>query len=286
MELLVYLNGDLIPRSQAKLSPFDHGFLYGYGLFETMRAYGGSIFRLDHHLARLCQSAEVLGIAPKLASFNLRRACYDVLQSNKLVEARLRLTVSAGEGDITPDLATSSGVTVFIVAQKLVPLPAEKYERGFNTILSSSRRNSQSSLSRLKSICYLESILARQEARSAGADEALLLNEQGLVAEGSANNIFLVSSRTLVTPSVESGVLPGITREAILELSQYSGIETVEREVELDELVKAEEAFLTNSILEVMPLTRFEDRPIGSARPGVLTQRLMSAYRELVKKET
>ena len=285
MEELVYLNGDIILHSQAKLSPFDHGFLYGYGLFETMRAYRGSIFRLERHLARLKQSAETLSIAPGLASLDLEKACYEVLQVNKLAEARLRLSVSPGEGDITPNPTTCSGITVFIAARKLEPLSTQSYERGFRTVLSPLRRNSQSPLSRLKSACYLDNVLARQAAKATGADEALLLNDQGTLAEGTSANIFLVNKGTLVTPSIESGVLPGVTREAVLELAHSLGIEAADREVELEELVKAEEAFLTNSIIEIMPLTQFDDRPVGSGKPGALTKRLMAAYTDLVGKE-
>jgi branched-chain amino acid aminotransferase len=286
MEEIVYLNGDLIPRSRVKLSPFDHGFLYGYGLFETMRSYDGSIFRLDRHLARLHHAAETLGIAHKLTAFDVEKACYDVLKANNLAEARLRLTVSAGEGDITPNPDTCSGITIFIVARKLVPLPPESYERGYTAVLSSCRRNSQSPLSMLKSTCYLENVLARQEGVTAGADEALLLNERGFLAEGSTTNIFIAGGEMLITPSTESGALPGITREAVLELAQSTGIMLVVRQVELGELLRADEAFLTNSILEIMPLTRLDDKPIGSGKPGLLTQRLMSTYRELVAKET
>jgi branched-chain amino acid aminotransferase len=285
MEEIIYLNGDFIPRSQAKLSPFDHGLLYGYGLFETMRSYGGSIFRLDRHLARLSHAADTLGIASKLTAFDLEKACYEVLRANNLTEARLRLTVSAGEGDITPNPATCSSITVFIAARKLVPLPPENYERGYTAVLSSWRRNSQSLLSRLKSTCYLENVLARQEAMTAGADEALLLNERGFVVEGSTTNIFIANGEMLVTPSTESGVLPGITREAVLELAESMGIMPVVRQVEMGELLRADEAFLTNSVLEIMPLTRLDDKPIGSGRPGPLTKRLMSAYKELVIKE-
>jgi branched-chain amino acid aminotransferase group I len=285
MEEIIYLNGNLIPRSQAKLSPFDHGFLYGYGLFETMRSYGSTIFRLDRHLARLHHAAGTLGIAHKLTTSDLEKACYDVLKANNLAEARLRLTVTAGEGDIIPNPDTCSDITVFIIARKLVPLPPESYQRGYTAVLSSWRRNSQSPLSRLKSTCYLENVLARQEARAAGADEALLFNERGFLAEGSTTNIFIVSGEMLATPSTESGALPGITREAALELAQSMGIMPVVRQVELGELLKADEAFLTNSILEIMPLTRLDDKPIGSGTPGPVTQQLMSTYKELIAKE-
>jgi branched-chain amino acid aminotransferase len=291
MEEIVYLNGQLVPRSKAKLSPFDHGFLYGYGLFETMRAYNGHIFRLDRHLARLRPSAQSLGLTHNVIATldavkgdqSLETACMETLEANKLKDARLRLTISAGEGNMTPDPGTCSSPTVLVTAQNLVSLPHEKYESGFKAALSSLRRDSQSPLSRLKSTCYMENILARTEAKAAGCDEAILLNERGYVAEGSSTNIFLLSNGELVTPSLESGVLPGITREAVLEIAQASNIKTMERQVELKELTEAEEAFITNSILELIPLTWFDGKPIGSGKAGQLTKKLMAAYKELVK---
>jgi branched-chain amino acid aminotransferase group I len=279
---IIYLNGQLVPRSEAKLSPFDHGFLYGYGLFETMRAYNGHIFRLDRHLTRLRCSAQSLSLANRLAAFDLEDACTRTLGANKLKDARLRLTISAGEGDMTPDPGTYSSPTVLVTAQNLVPLPPEKYKSGFKAALSSLRRNSQSPLSRLKSTCYMENILARMAARAAGCDEAILLDEQGYLAEGSTTNIFLVSKGELITPSLESGVLPGITREAVLEIARTSNIKATERWVQLNELIEAEEAFLTNSILELMPLTWFEGKPIGTGKLGQLTKKLRPAYRKLV----
>jgi branched-chain amino acid aminotransferase len=283
---IIYLNGQLVPRSKAKLSAFDHGFLYGYGLFETMRAYNGHIFRLDRHLARLRCSAQSLGLAHNVvaseAKQSLETACTETLEANKLKDARLRLTVTAGEGSMTPDPGTCSSPTVLVTAQNLVPLPQEKYESGFKAALSSLHRNSQSPLSRLKSTCYMENILARVEAKAVGCDEAILLSERGYLAEGSISNIFLVSKGELATPSLESGALPGITREAVLEIAQASKIKTAERRIELKELIEAEEAFITNSILELMPLTCFDGKPIGAGKVGELTKKMTAAYRELV----
>ncbi len=278
----VYLNGKFMSSSQARLSIFDHGFLYGYGLFETMRAYDRHIFRLDRHLARLHRSAEILGFGHKLAAFDLKAACAEILDANRLKDARIRITVSAGEGDVLPDPSTCGSPTVLISAENLVPPPSEKYLSGFKAVLSSLRRNSQSPLSQLKSLCYVENILARTQARAAGCDEAILLNEQGFVAEGTTTNIFLVSKGELITPSLDSGALPGITREAVLEIAQASGIKVQERRVELKELTEAEEAFVTNSIIELMPLTSFENKPIGTGKPGQLTRKLLAAYRNLV----
>ncbi len=283
MTEIIYFNGHLVPRAEAKLSPFDHGFLYGYGLFETMRAYEGHIFRLDRHLTRLRCSAESLGLRAKLDAFDLENACVETLQANKLKDARLRLTITAGEGDMIPDINTCSNLTVLVAARNFVPLPPERYEQGFKAALSFLRRDSQSPLSRLKCTCYASNILARMEAKAAGCDEAIMLNELGYIAEGSTANIFLVSEGELSTPSLESGILPGITREAVLEIARDLNIKTVERQVELRELSRAEEAFVTNSIIEVMPLTWLNGEPIGTGKPGKLTRNLMAAYKELVK---
>jgi len=287
MTEIIYLNGKLVPRLEAKLSPFDHGFLYGYGLFETMRAYQGHIFRLDSHITRLSRSAESIGLTHSILTTekgkqSLKAACMATLKANELKGARIRLTISAGEGDMTPDPGTCSSPTVLITTRDLVPLPPEKYGAGFKVVLSSLRRNSQSPLSRLKSTCYMENILARMVARTAGCDEAILLNEQGYLAEGSTTNIFLASNNELITPSLESGVLSGITREVVLEMARAANIKTLERQVELKELIEAEEAFITNSILELMPLTSFEGKPIGTGKPGHLTKELMAAFKKLV----
>jgi branched-chain amino acid aminotransferase len=287
MDKIVYLNGRLVPQSEAKLSPFDHGFLYGYGLFETMRAYSGHIFRLDSHLTRLGIAAESIGLThstltTKEGRQSLKAACTATLEANELKDARVRLTVSAGEGDMTPDPRTCSNPTILITARHLDPLPPERYEAGFKATVSSLRCNSQSPLSRLKSTCYIENILARTTAKASGYDEAIFLNEQGHLAEGSTSNVFLVSHGELVTPSLESGVLPGITREVVLEIARTSNIKATERSVDLNELIVGEEVFLTNSILELMPLVSVEGKSIGTGEIGKLTGDLLAAYRKLV----
>jgi branched-chain amino acid aminotransferase group I len=287
MDEIVYINGRLVPQSEARLSPFDHGFLYGYGLFETMRAYNGHVFRLDSHLTRLSCSAESIGLTHSILTTEegkqrLKAACMATLEANELKDARIRLTVSAGEGDMTPDPGTCANPTILITAHKLQPARPEKHEAGFKAAVSSLRRNSQSPLSRLKSTCYMENVLARAAARAAGYDEAILLNQQGYVAEGSTTNIFLASNGELITPSLESGVLPGITREAVLEIAPTASILVTERLVKLEELVEAQEAFLTNSVLELMPLVSVEEKPIGTGKPGKLAKDLLTAYRKLV----
>jgi len=282
LEEIVYLNGSLVPLSQARFSPLDYGFLYGYGLFETMRAYSGRIFRLEKHLARLHRSAKFLGIDLDSVP-NLEKAVYDTLQANNLSDARIRLTISGGEGNTIPDLLARQAPTVLIVARSYSPSSSQVYQQGFKAIVSRIRRNSQSPVSAIKSLNYLDSLLARREAKVAGADEAILLNEQGFLAEASTSNIFLVSGDTLLTPSDDSGILPGITREAVLEIACSSGVKTMVREIALEELHQADEAFLTNSVIEIMPLTQVSGQVIGPGRAGKITQQLMGGYKALVE---
>ena len=281
MSEIVYLNGSLIPRSQARISALDYGFLYGFGLFETMRAYGGQVFRLDSHLNRLARSAEILGLP--IEALDLKGAVMDTIHANKLSDARVRITISIGEGGMVPDPSACTQPTVLILAGHYKPYPKQVYEKGFRAVVSSIRRNSQSPLSRLKSANYLENMLAKQEARAAGVDEAICLNEKGLLAEASMSNIFLVNDGILRTPGVESGILPGITREVVLELASQLDINTFEQDIRLDELFQTQEAFLTNSLMEIMPLTEIDGKPVGSGKPESVTRRLMANYKKLVR---
>jgi len=291
MAEIVYLNGALIPHSQARVSVFDHGFLYGYGLFETMRAYHGKIFLLERHLRRLLSSAEAIGLDSRLVGIDLGKACLDTLAANGLQEARLRLTVSRGEVESFPGDSSNITPTVLVTARRYTPLPAEMYERGFRVGVSSLRQYSRSLLAGIKSASYLLNMLARLEAEAAGLDESLLLNEHGLIIEGSTSNIFFATSGSLVTPSLESGILPGITREVVIELAGGLGISVTGGEVRVDDLKRFGEAFLTNSVMEIMPLVAVRDIAgkvitIGSGKPGEITGRLMAAYREMVARYT
>lgn len=285
MKGIIYINGAMVPREEARISPFDRGFLYGYGLFETMRSYGGQVFRLDRHLARLMRSAERLGIASLLDPAVLERAVQKTLEVNRLHDARIRLSVSAGEGERGLALPESGTLTIVVVAERLVLPPPQVYEKGVSAAIVSVRRNSQSPLSGIKSIAYMDSLLAHSEAVAQGADEAILLNERGLVAECSTSNIFLVVGGRLLTPSAESGILPGITREVVLELADGLSLATAVGEIQLADLLGADEAFLTSSIRELVPITEVDGRPIGSGKPGEVTGRLISAYREQVLRQ-
>ena len=284
MEALAYLNGKMVPLSQARISVLDYGFRFGYGVFGGMRAYKGKVFRLDTKLNRIKESAEKLGIATDVDTY--KAAIMDTIRANNLQEARVILSVSSGEGSASPDPQSCTAPTVVVTATEYTPIPAEMYEKGYRALVASVRRNSQSPASGMKTLNYLESIMARQEARTAGFDEAVQLNEKGKVAEASTGNLFLVKDNILKTPGVDSGIIPGIVREVLLELAPQLNIEAIETDIELDELFSADEAFLTNVLMEVMPLVAVNDRPIGSGKPGDITKQLMTAYRNLALKET
>ena len=272
-----------MPLSEAKISVTDYGFLFGYGLFETLRAYGGNLFRLDDHLNRLNKSAERLAIPVNLV--DLKKAVLETVRRNEFPEARIRLTITIGKGSPAPDPGTCHKPTTLVTAAQYTPYPAEIYEKGFKAITSFVRRNSLSLLPGMKTACFLESLLARQQARVAGADDALLLNDRGQLAEASSCNVFLVIHNTLKTPDPESGILPGITRRVVLELASELGIELIEADIQPEELTTADEAFLTNSLIEVMPLTAIDGKIISSGKPGPVTRKLMTAYKNRVLKE-
>ena len=280
----IFVNGEVVERSTARVSALDRGLLYGYGLFETMRSYGGRVFRLAEHYRRLCDGASRLAMAVPLSLDDVGKAVDAVLVRNDLADAYLRLTVTAGT---PPNAAGPAGdAAAVLVARPLTDYPPDLYRRGMAAVVSPVRRNETSPLCRIKTLNYLDNLLAREDARRRGADEAILLNTRGLVAEGSASNLFLVEGGRLLTPSVESGALPGITRQAALELASAAGLEAVESGVEMQALWDAPEVFLTNSVMEVMPLTMLDGRPVGSGEPGPVTERLGQMYRELVLRDT
>ena len=283
MDNLVYLNGSLVLAAEARIAVLDYGFLYGYGLFETMRAYEGRVFRLDRHLERLARSAETLGIA--VDTLTLPDAITETLAANHLSSARVRLTVSAGEGSPIPDLESCARPTVLIVATGYLALPEETYRRGYRAVTASMRRNHRSPLAGIKSLNFTENLLARQEAKRAGVAEAILLNDRDYVAEASMSNLFVVSAGVLRTPPLSAGILPGITREVVIEVAERLGITVVEDDITPEELREADEAFLTNSAIEIMPLTTLDGHTIGSGQAGPVTQKLRAAYRDLVRSE-
>ena len=284
MSEIFYLNGKLLPREKAKISLLDYGFLFGFGLYETVRAYNGKVFRLDNHLARLRYSGARLGIIiqPKL----IREAVKDVIKANGFKQTRLRISVSIGEGTMSPDLDSCKQPTIAVLASEYKLPSREKYQNGYKIVLSAIRRSSLSPVTYLKSGNTMENMLARRDAKDAGADEAFFLNEKGYLTEAAGSNLFLVKDGILKTPRYESGILPGVTRVVVFELAARLGIKVREVNLKLIDLLQADEVFITNSLIEIVPVTMIDGKLIADGKPGALTGKFMKAYRALVRKET
>jgi branched-chain amino acid aminotransferase len=291
MEEIVYLNGSLVPRDKAYISVGDHGFLYGYGLFQTMRAYNGKLFLLDRHVKRLTEAAKVIGLEAKIAGIDFEKICNDTLAANKLISARVRITVTNGINAAMPWADASGEPTIIATAKPYIPIPEEKYNAGYKVGIASVRRMKQSPFSAIKSTDYLLNVVARMEATAKGWDETILLNDEGYIAEGGSGNIFFVREGKLITPALNSGIIPGVTREAVIELADKLGIGVSEGTVGIGVIKKCEEAFMTNANIEVMPVTAVSDESghtatIGDGKPGKITRQLMEAYKEMVERET
>jgi len=293
MEEIVNLNGSLVPRSKALISVFDHAFLYGYGLYETFRAYNGQFFLLDRHIRRLLESAETIGLGKKLADIDFEKACRETLDANGLESARTRITVSNGASDAAPWTSpTDIQPNVVVTTRPFMPFPAEKYGEGFHLGMAPTiRRCRQSLITTMKTINHLDSVIARMQAAARGLDEALILNDDGYIAEGGGCNIFFVREGRLTTPALNSGILPGITREVVMELAAGLGIETSQGPVGIGIIRKCDEAFMTNAVIEIMPVTEVRDESgnsvtISGGKAGEITQKLMEVYRKKVEKET
>jgi branched-subunit amino acid aminotransferase/4-amino-4-deoxychorismate lyase len=271
----VYLDGAYLPAEQARIAAGDAGLLYGRGLFETFRARRHSVYRLDRHYERLSAGARNLDIPLALTLSELQNVVRELSERCELDDARLRLTLTAGSEGGRPSL--------FVQARPASDYPEELYRRGLTALIASARRNETSPLSGIKTLNCLDNVLAREEARRSGADEALLLNTRGLLAEGSATNVFLVRAGALLTPPVEDGALPGVTRGVVLELASGAGLVSRETSLTLEELREADEALLTNAILGVAPLVRVGRQPIGDGQPGPNTRHLRELYEAAVR---
>jgi branched-chain amino acid aminotransferase len=281
----VWLNGRLERGSESAISVCDRSFLLGDGLFETMRARRGRVFRLDRHLARLRRGAEQLHISLPAAPDALAAAVHDALRANSLQEAALRLTISRGVG--VPGLAWdgTEAPVIVIAARPFSGYPERWYQHGASAIISTFIKNERSPLCGFKTTSFVEHVAARAEAAGRGADEALLLNTRGYLVEGSNTNLFAVIEGCLHTPDLRSGCIPGITREAVLELAREAGLVVFEAPLMPAALPGADEAFLTNSLLDVAPLVRVEGRLIGGGAPGPITQMLADRYRNLAAED-
>jgi branched-chain amino acid aminotransferase len=278
----IYLNGKIVPEEEAKVSVFDHGFLYGDGVFEGIRVYDGNVFRLEEHIDRLFESANTIDMDIGMTPQEMIQAILDTIVANKKKDAYIRLVVSRGRGDLGIDPDKCDKPTIVIIVASIALYPEEFYRNGIELVTASLRRIPMSSLDpRIKSLNYLNNILAKIEGKQAGCVEALMLNQAGLVAECTADNIFMVKGNVLRTPDVLQGALAGITRQAVLDLAEEMGMETVRRKVGLHDLYNADEVFLTGTGAEVVPVIKIDGRQIGIGKPGAKTHALLEAFRKL-----
>jgi branched-chain amino acid aminotransferase len=284
--MLISIDGTLVPRAEARISVFDHGLLYGDGVFEGIRIYDRRIFRLDAHLARLEASAHAIGLALPIDRAALATAVVDTVRANRQADGYIRLVVTRGEGPLGLDPTTCARPCVIIIVAALAVYPAEHYASGIRVVTAATRQVPAASVDpRIKSLNYLKNVLARLEAHEAGAAEALMLNPEGFVAECTADNVFAVHGRRVLTPPATDGALDGITAGVIRELATADGLAWEERRLARYDLFVADECFLTGTGAEIIPVVTLDGRRIGGGTPGPITARLRSKFHELAASE-
>jgi branched-chain amino acid aminotransferase len=283
MNGLIYAGGAFRPAGEAAVSVLDHGLLYGDGVFEGIRAYNGRVFRLERHIERLFESAKAIRLQIPGSPTDVEALVVEACRQNAIVDGYIRLVVTRGAGDLSLSPISCPRAELIVIARQVKPLFARKPNEGITVVTATFRRNPPDALSpAIKSLNYLNNVMARLEAHDRGADEAILLDRQGHVAEGSADNIFIVTERALVTPPTSTN-LRGVTRETVLRLADELGIRTEERAFGLFDVWTAREAFLCGTFAEVVPIASVDGRVIGNGTPGATTVRLMAAYGELVR---
>ncbi len=275
----IYLNDRFVKEEEAVVSVFDHGFLYGDGVYETIRSYGSRIFMRDQHLARLRRSADAIGLTIPIPRHGWPALLHEAMTRNDVgherTDAYLRITISRGAGDIGLDPALCPAPTVVIMTKPLHPPPPEQYRTGVNLIVARTRRNLPSALSpQIKATNFLNNILAKREAIAAGAYDSILLNWESHLTECTVSNLFFIRAGRLCTPALACGLLDGITRDIVLSLAQEAQIPVDEGHFGIEAIHKADESFLTNTSMEVMPVTLVDGHPVGNGTPGLLTQQL------------
>jgi len=285
MPRIIFMNDKLVPEDEARVSVFDHGLLYGDGVFEGLRSYAGKVFRLDAHLDRLWASARAICLEIPLAKEAVAKAVIDTLAANKLSDGYIRLVVTRGAGSLGLDPNRTKNPQVIVIADTISLYPAEFYEQGLRIVTAATQRTQSAALSpRIKSLNYLNNIMAKLEGLQAGCVEALMLNHKGEVAECTGDNIFIVRSGRLLTPPPDAGILEGITRNAVMELAVAGGIDCREATLTRHDLYTADECFLTGTAAEVIPVVEIDGRKIGAGKPGPVTTRLKSDFHKLVRK--
>lgn len=280
--MLIYIDGEFLPFAEAKISVFDHGLLYGDGVFEGIRCYNGYVFKLDEHLERLYDSAKSLMLQIPIPIEALKQDVLETLRQNQLREGYIRLIVTRGIGDLGLDPEKCPNPSVIIIADKISLYPQHYYDNGLEIVTVSVRRNYPEAINpRIKSLNYLNNILAKIEAKQSGAVEALMLNNDGYVVECSGDNIFLVKNEVIITPPPHIGILEGVTRNSVITLAQEAGFQVDERVFTRHDIYIADECFLTGTAAEVIPVVKLDQRVIGTGEPGKVTQKLIAAFRHL-----
>lgn len=284
MGLVIYLNGEYVPEDEAKVSVFDHGFLYGDGVFEGIRAYHGKVFRLGEHIDRLYDSAKAINLEIPLTKEEMIEVVCETCRRNNLTDAYIRLVVSRGKGDLGLDPRKCPRPTILNIAASITLYPEELYRTGLEVITVPTRRNIPEGVNpRIKSLNYLNNIMAKIEANIAGVPEAVLLNQEGYVAECTGDNIFIIKNGVLKTPAPYVGLLEGVTRNAIIELAKKRGIPVQETVFPRYDLFTADECFLSGTAAELIPVVKIDDRVIGDGKPGPIFNQLLADFHELVK---
>jgi branched-chain amino acid aminotransferase len=284
MSLKIYISGKLYDKEQATVSVYDHGLLYGDGVFEGIRSYGGKVFRLDEHLDRLWNSAKAIWLEIPMTKAEMAKAIKDTLAVNNLTDAYIRVVVTRGAGTLGLDPNRCSDPRVIIITDRIALYPEELYQKGLEIVTVSTQRNHPAALSpRIKSLNYLNNILAKIEGLQAGCIEALMLNQKGEVAECTGDNIFLVRAGRLMTPPLEAGVLEGVTRDAVLEVARAAGISASETPFTRHDVYIADECFLTGTAAELIPVVKVDSRTIGDGKPGPITRDLTRRFHELTR---
>lgn len=285
MALKIYISGQLYAKEDAKISVYDHGLLYGDGVFEGMRSYGGKVFRLAEHLDRLWDSAKAICLEIPMTKEEMADAVNKTLQTNGIADGYIRLLVTRGSGTLGLDPNRCGKPEVIIITDFIALYPQEYYENGLNIITASTIRNHPAALNpRIKSLNYLNNILAKIEGAQAGCVEALMLNHKGEVAECTGDNIFVVVRGELLTPPIDACILEGITRDAVIELAREAELAVREIPLTKHDVYVADECFLTGSAAEVIPVVKVDSRKIGDGKPGPITRDLTRRFRELTRR--
>lgn len=284
MGLVIYCNGVYVPEDEAKVSVFDHGFLYGDGIFEGIRAYNGRVFKLEEHLKRLYESAKSIHLTIGITKEEMQEIVLETLRRNDLKDGYIRLVVSRGKGDLGLDPLKCQKAAIICIAAQIKIYEPSMYELGLEMKTAAIRRNNPDSLNpRIKSLNYLNNILAKIEANQAGVVEAIMLTQDGYVAEGTADNIFITRNGVLMTPPLSVGILEGVTRNSVIQLAGELGIQVKEELFTRHDLYTADECFLTGTAAELIPVIQVDGREIGDGVPGPLFKQLLESFRALTR---